>query len=175
MFFNATRHLSRKAAVRAAVFNTLPLRWLLNLGWRKGQGINLDAAETFKEAVGLPVIANGGFQERMFIEGALASDRCDMVSMARALIANPNLLETFRAGRNLPDNVCTHCNKCVGRTVLSPLGCYNQERFPSLKAMQDQIMEWNRPDPAVAVAGAPLPSMESVDDSMRPDHELGRQ
>ena len=81
-----------------------------------------------------------------------------MVSMARALIANPDLLEVFRAGQNLPDNKCTHCNKCVGRTVLSPLGCYDLDRFPSRKAMQDQIMEWNRPDPVVALAQEPLPS-----------------
>ena len=158
MFFNSTRHLSLKAAVRSTVFNTLPApfgRWLLNLGWHKEQGINLDAAETFKDVVGLPVIANGGFQERTFIEGALESDRCDMVSMARALIANPDLLATFRAGLNLPDNMCTHCNKCVGRTVVSPLGCYNRDRFPSRKAMQDQIMDWNRPDPAFGVSKPP--------------------
>ncbi|MET0168411.1 MAG: NADH:flavin oxidoreductase [Vicinamibacterales bacterium] len=150
MFFSSTRHLSRKAAVRSAVVNTVPaflLRRLLNLGWKYEQGINLDYAETFKAVVGLPVIANGGFQKKDFIEGAIESERCDMVSMARALIANPDLLDVFRAGFNLPANECTHCNRCVGRTVTSPLGCYDPQRFPSVKAMQEQILKWNQPDP----------------------------
>ena len=98
MFFSSTRHLSRKAAVRSAVVNTVPaflLRRLLNLGWKYEQGINLDYAETFKAVVGLPVIANGGFQKKDFIEEAIESERCDMVSMARALIANPDLLDVF--------------------------------------------------------------------------------
>jgi 2,4-dienoyl-CoA reductase-like NADH-dependent reductase (Old Yellow Enzyme family) len=96
----------------------------------------------------MPVIANGGFQERTFIEGALHSGGCDMVSMARALIANPDLPEIFRSGRNIADRPCTLCNRCVGRTVTSPLGCYDRSRFASDLDMQDQIMAWNRPDPA---------------------------
>ena len=151
MFFNSTRHLSGKAAVRAALVNAVPafvLRPLLNAGWNQPLRGNLDGAARFREEVKLPVIANGGFQEREFIEDALAGQRCDMVSMARALIANPQLLEDFRKGLNVPDRKCTHCNRCVGRTVTSPLGCYDASRFPSTKAMQDQIMEWNRPDPA---------------------------
>jgi 2,4-dienoyl-CoA reductase (NADPH2) len=153
MFFNSTRHLSRKAAVRSTLVNAVPAsfgRWLLNIGWQYEQGINLDSAETFKEAIGLPVIANGGFQDRDFIEGALDSGRCDMVSMARALIANLDLLDLYRAGRNGPEPAkrCTHCNKCVGRTVTGPLGCYNRDRFGSDKEMQEQILRFNQPDPA---------------------------
>lgn len=151
IFFNSTRHLSLKAAARATVVNVLPSgfgRWLLNRGWSYGPGVNLAAAERFKQEVGLPVIANGGFQERDVIESALGSDACDMVSMARALIANPDLPKMFKAGKDVPDKRCSHCNKCVGRTVSSPLGCYDLRRYPSLKAMQEQIMEWNQPDPA---------------------------
>jgi 2,4-dienoyl-CoA reductase (NADPH2) len=151
MFFNSTRHLSFKAAARSTLMNTLPDglgRWFLNLGWTYRPGMNLDFAGLFRKETGMPVIANGGFQERDFIEGALVSDRCDMVSMARALIANPDLLHMFKAGKNAPDRPCSHCNRCVGRTVTSPLGCYDPRRFASPKQMQDQIMEWNRPDPA---------------------------
>lgn len=151
MFFNSTRHLSRKAALRSTLLNALPAglaRWILSLGWTYQQGINLDFAGTFKKETGMPVIANGGFQEKTFIEGAMDSGRCDMVSMARALIANPDLLDVFRSGKNMADRPCSHCNRCVGRTVTSPLGCYDGRRFASEKDMQDQIMAWNRPDPA---------------------------
>ncbi len=151
MFFNSTRHLSLKAATRSTLLNALPnglARWIMNIGWKYQPGINLDFAGIFKKETGMPVIANGGFQEKDFIEGALESQRCDMVSMARALIANPNLLDVFKAGKNAPDRPCSHCNRCVGRTVTSPLGCYDERRFASIKDMQDQIMGWNRPDPA---------------------------
>jgi 2,4-dienoyl-CoA reductase (NADPH2) len=94
------------------------------------------------------VIANGGFQEKSVTEGALASGGCDMVSMARALIANPSLLADFRNGRESPEKPCSHCNRCVGRTATAPLGCYDLRRFSSIEAMRKQIMEWNRPDPA---------------------------
>lgn len=152
IFFNSNRHLSGKARVRATLFNLVPslvLRPLLNWGWKYEQGINLPGAIAFKKALpAMPVIANGGFQERSFIEGALQD--IDMVSMARALIANPDLVQIFASGKNCPDNPCTHCNLCVGRTVSSPLGCYDVARFNgSLPAMQAQILDWNRPDPAV--------------------------
>jgi 2,4-dienoyl-CoA reductase (NADPH2) len=151
MFFNATRHLSGKALMRSMLVNALPSgigRRVLSAGWRYQPGMNLDFAGTFRKEVGLPVIANGGFQEKSHIEGALESGRCDMVSMARALIANPDLPQIFGAGKNMADRPCTHCNRCVGRTVSSPLGCYDLTRFASVREMQDQIMAWNRPDPA---------------------------
>ena len=123
------------------------LRPLLNTGWTYKQGVNLDGAEAFRKALpDMPVITNGGFQDKDYIEGALRS--CDMVSIARALIANPDLVRIFASGRNRPENPCNHCNLCVGRTVSSPLGCYDLRRFPSVASMQEQILAWNQPDPA---------------------------
>lgn len=155
IFLNQTQHLSGKAVFRAALTNLFPdfiLKPIANIGWREHEGLNLDFASRFKAKVGLPVIANGGFQKRSFIEGALKGGECDMVSMARALIANPDLVERFRKNPKLdllPDGErCTHCNRCCGRTATSPLGCYEPNRFNgSVQAMQRRIMEYNRPDP----------------------------
>ena len=135
------RHAGERASYRPRAM--VPEPWL-----DYQPGINLDYAGIFKKGTGMPVIANGGFQEKDFIEGAIDSQRCDMVSMARALIANPDLPAVYKAGKNAPERPCSHCNKCVGRTVTSPLGCYDVKRFASQKEMQDQIMAWNRPDPA---------------------------
>jgi 2,4-dienoyl-CoA reductase (NADPH2) len=77
IFFNSTRHLSFKAATRATLLNSLPnslARWFLNVGWRYQSGINLEFAQQFRKAVDLPVIVNGGFQERNRIEEALGAD-----------------------------------------------------------------------------------------------------
>jgi 2,4-dienoyl-CoA reductase (NADPH2) len=126
-------------------------RWLTNLGWRYDQGINLELAREFKQDPGLQgmaVIANGGFQQRSFIEQAIDSGGCDLVSMARALIANPGLIRDFASGKDRPEIPCTYCNKCVGRTGTSPLGCYDISRFNfSQRDMFEQIMAWNQPDP----------------------------
>lgn len=151
MFFDSVRHLSLKAAVRSALLHAPPAfvwRWLLGIGWRFRPAVNRTFARAFKRALGgMTVIANGGFQERDLIEQTLDAVDCDMVSMARALIANPSLVLDFERGRNAPENPCSHCNKCVGRTGTSPLGCYDRRRFASWEEMEEQILDWNRGDP----------------------------
>jgi 2,4-dienoyl-CoA reductase (NADPH2) len=155
VFFNSIRHLTTKARVRAFVLNLTP-DFILNLSWRYQPMINLDAAIRLKEGVNaaaqkarLPpihVIVNGGFQERENLQNAL--DRgMDFVSMARALIANPDLPREYEGGKAMPDIPCTRCNRCAGRTATSPLGCYEPLRFPSEDAMFQEIMCWNHSDP----------------------------
>jgi hypothetical protein len=108
------------------------------------EGISLPYADIFRRKIGLPVIANGGFEKPSVHRGRLADWKCEFVSMARALIANPDLPKFFADG-HAPERPCTHCNRCAARAATSPLGCYEPVRFPSRAAMQDQIMDWNRP------------------------------
>jgi 2,4-dienoyl-CoA reductase-like NADH-dependent reductase (Old Yellow Enzyme family) len=154
LLLNATRHLSRKAAIRATIFNTIPRLvrdHLLNIGWGFRSAPNLADAAEFKRQVGLPVIANGGFQSRSVIETALADQRCDLVAMARPLLANPDLVEEFRAGREMPARPCNHCNRCSLGTGTLPLGCYEPARFSSVDEMERQIIELSgNPDPLPA-------------------------
>jgi 2,4-dienoyl-CoA reductase (NADPH2) len=108
-------------------------------------GANLADAIAFRREVGLPVIANGGFQERSLVERALAD--VDLVSMARPLLANPDLVERFRAGEEAPPRPCTFCNRCTLRTTVAPLGCYDPSRFDSVDEMEAQIYRWASPAP----------------------------
>jgi len=152
MFANSTRHLSTKANVRATLLNAIPagvLRKVLSVGWgaASAEAANLEDARRFRQQIGLPVIANGGFQRRSVIEQALTSGGCDLVSMARPLLANPNLLHLFQQGAEAPARPCTFCNRCAIRTTLFPLGCYEPERFDSDAEMEAQILDWSaRPD-----------------------------
>ena len=148
-FFNSTRHLSAKAAARSTLLNLMPasLRRALGVGWHTRPGANLADAARFRREVGLPVMANGGFQQRSLVERALASGGCDLVSMARPLLANPDLPEVFRAGRELPERPCTFCNRCALRTTIAPLGCYEPSRFDSRDDMERQILAWSSPAP----------------------------
>jgi 2,4-dienoyl-CoA reductase (NADPH2) len=79
------------------------------------------------------------------VERALSSGSCDLVSMARPLLANPDLPELFREGRELPDRPCTFCNRCALRTTTGPLGCYEPRRFASQDEMEQQILAWSSP------------------------------
>jgi 2,4-dienoyl-CoA reductase (NADPH2) len=147
LFYNSVRHLSAKARFRSGLLNVVPL-WLLRAlvsgGWRAEPGANLEDAATFRREVGLPVIANGGFQERSLVERALGS--VDLVSMARPLLANPDLVELFRSGVEAPARPCTFCNRCTLRTTVAPLGCYDPSRFATQEDMEAQILEWSSPE-----------------------------
>ncbi len=146
MFYNSCRHLTFKSWMRAFLFNAIPefiLHPVANIGWKHIPGISADDAKRFKDETGLPVIANGGFEERTLIESTLQEGKADLIAMARPLLANVNLLQLFRQGINIPEKPCTHCNRCPVRTATFPLGCYDQSRFNSLHEMEEQIMEWS--------------------------------
>lgn len=146
MFANSTRHLSLKANVRATLLNALPkplLKLILARGWKFKPGINAEYAQKFKQAVNIPVIANGGFQQKDVIENALREQKCDLVAMARPLLANPDLLKVFQEGKNEPEKPCTFCNRCTVRTVNFPLGCYEPLRFSSQDEMEEEILKWS--------------------------------
>jgi 2,4-dienoyl-CoA reductase (NADPH2) len=146
LFANATRHLSFKANVRAAIFNFLPLfmaRAIFGLGWKFQPAANAEFARQFKQAVKIPIIGNGGFQQRDLMDNALRGQMCDLIAIARPLLANPDLLKIFQQGRNAPENPCTFCSRCCTRTAVQPLGCYEPSRFASMEEMEEQILRWS--------------------------------
>jgi len=150
-FFDSVRHLSGKAAWRAALAHlplpTSVLHWFTNLGWNRSfRSLSL-ANEIKKQLPSMPVITNGGYETLRSIDEGL--EHCDMVSMARALIANPDLIQVYlNEDKDVPEHErCTRCNRCVGRTTTSPLGCYDVSRFGgSYTRMSSEIMKWNAPD-----------------------------
>jgi 2,4-dienoyl-CoA reductase-like NADH-dependent reductase (Old Yellow Enzyme family) len=104
------------------------------------EGRNLADARAIKEAVSIPVLCTGGFQRRSLIEGALERGDCDAVTIARPLVANPELVQMFAAGREEAPRPCTFSNKCLYNVLEHPLGCYDERRFGSREEMIDEIM-----------------------------------
>jgi 2,4-dienoyl-CoA reductase (NADPH2) len=146
IFANTTRHLGLKCWLRAAFLNAVPdfvLKPIMGIGWRPPTRENADNAAAFKKVLKIPVIANGGFQERDVIEETLREGKSDFVSMARPLLANPDLLKVFKEGKNAPEKPCTRCNRCVILTAVQPVGCYEPLRFKSQDEMEKQIMRWS--------------------------------
>jgi 2,4-dienoyl-CoA reductase-like NADH-dependent reductase (Old Yellow Enzyme family) len=101
------------------------LDWMLKRVAGYSEGFNLRYARLFKKALGIPVICVGGFIHREAMEQAIASDGCDMVAVARALIADPFLYRHMQEGREGPQ--CDFCNACYARGAIWPVDCYNED------------------------------------------------
>jgi 2,4-dienoyl-CoA reductase-like NADH-dependent reductase (Old Yellow Enzyme family) len=71
----------------------------------------LPYARQFREALDLPLMLLGGIDRLETIELAL-SEGFEFVAMARALLREPDLVNSMRAGRTA-DSLCVHCNKCM--------------------------------------------------------------
>jgi 2,4-dienoyl-CoA reductase (NADPH2) len=106
-------------------------RWL----WRRRrgpviEGINLAYARQVRHHTRMPVVVTGGFQHLSVIARAIRDGDCDGVTMARPLIANPDLPRMFEdADGPRPGKECTYCNKCLINDLANPLGCYELSRY----------------------------------------------
>ena len=119
-------------------------RWLKERG-DVIEGLNLADSEAIRKAVSIPVICTGGFQTASVIREAIREGRCHAVSMARPLIANPDMPKMFEQGMDRPPVPCTYCNKCLVNVVENPLGCYDETRFTTREAMVKEILSVYRP------------------------------
>jgi 2,4-dienoyl-CoA reductase-like NADH-dependent reductase (Old Yellow Enzyme family) len=132
------------------LFKFWPFNRVFKWAWErtaKGrvEGINLADCRAIKEAVSVPVVCTGGFQTASVVEAAITRGDCDGVTIARPLIANPDLVELWRAGHDRPPRPCTYSNKCLINQLENPLGCYDQSRFGSREEMVEEILSVYEP------------------------------
>lgn len=99
------------------------------------EGFNLPYARQFKKALSVPVLCVGGFIRKDAMEEAIAGGACDMVSVARALIADPLLYRHLKEGVSGPQ--CDFCNACYARGASWPVDCYNE----TIREQRDQMLE----------------------------------
>lgn len=103
----------------------------------------LSQARAIKENVAIPVLSTGGYQTASVIREAINDGSCDGVSMARTLMANPDLPKYFAAGEDRAPKPCSYCNKCLMNVVENPLGCYDENRFDGDRAaMMKELMSF---------------------------------
>ena len=128
------------------LFRCKPLRPLFKLLWQRTkpkviEGVLVEEARAIKQAVAIPVICTGGFQTASYIRQALTEGACDAVSLARALVANPDLVAQFGRGVDRPAKPCTYCNRCLIHVLADPFGCYDVSRYEGdHQRMMDEIM-----------------------------------
>jgi 2,4-dienoyl-CoA reductase (NADPH2) len=118
------------------------------------EGLSLEDARSVKSVVKIPVLCTGAFQTPTVIRQAIESGACDAVTMARPLLANPELPKLAREASERGDynytspTPCTCCNKCTVNVLENPLGCYERQRFDSYESMIQHTMTFYEPGPS---------------------------
>ncbi len=141
-------------------------------------GVSLSDAAIIKKKVGIPVLVTGGFQHAKIIRDAVR-DKVDAVSIARPLIANPDLPKLFEAGLDWDDaprvlseglqwpiknlHPCTYCNRCLLNDLENPLGCYEDSRYESYEEMIDEVMSVFYPSPFAKEKGEEVPKEQGTE------------
>jgi 2,4-dienoyl-CoA reductase-like NADH-dependent reductase (Old Yellow Enzyme family) len=93
---------------------------------------NLDAAIAIREVVNIPVIVVGGITSLDEIENIVNNNECDIVSMSRPFIVEPDLVNKFQTGKQTHAK-CIQCNFCIIGSESGPLRCY-YGKLPSRRA-----------------------------------------
>jgi 2,4-dienoyl-CoA reductase (NADPH2) len=134
------------------------LRWILQMMWSRKQrflengrvnrdrleGLVAPDARRIKEAVKIPVLCTGGWQRASRIAAALRNGDCDAVTIARPLLANPDLPQMFASGADgpAPGKECTYCNKCLVNVLELPIGCFEEIRYKEFgEGAYDKMIE----------------------------------
>ena len=99
------------------------------------EGFNLNYAKQFTQALNIPVICVGGFVNKDTMQDAIQSGGCDLVAVARGLIADPYMYHNMR--ENIAGPKCNYCNACFARPGVQALDCYE----PNIKKQRDEMLK----------------------------------
>ena len=105
------------------------------------EGCNTVYAAFIKQGVDTPVVAAGKVLNLGFAERLLSEGKADLVAMARALIADPELPAKARRGE--PFNRCIECNACIKMAAVKdlPIGCPVNPEFRRYREFQQRGAE----------------------------------
>ena len=86
--------------------------------------INVHFAERFKKELKVPIVTVGSIATMEEAEDIVAHGQADMVAMARAILADPQVVNNARKGRSEDTRPCLRCWKCNGYSGrMLPIRC----------------------------------------------------
>ena len=104
------------------------------------EGVFVHLAEAVKAQVDIPVITVGRIRNPLMADQIIADGKADLISMGRALIADPRLPQKGKEGRLAEIIPCISCNKCIQTLRMDSVRCSvnpetgNEGRFRYSKA-----------------------------------------
>ena len=104
------------------------------------EGVFVHLAEAVKARVDIPVITVGRIRNPLMADQIIADGKADLISMGRALIADPRLPQKGKEGRLAEIIPCISCNKCIQTLRMDSVRCSvnpetgNEGRFRHSKA-----------------------------------------
>lgn len=104
--------------VSAGMHNPKWMTWVHPCGFRPPMP-NIAVAEAFKKSgrIHVPIVALGAVESLDAAEEIIREGKADMVTMARSLIADPELIHKALEGRGEDVTPCVKCMRCHDSTV----------------------------------------------------------
>ncbi len=133
------------------------------------EGVFLHLARAIKEKVRIPVIAVGRIKRPQMADKVIAEGGADLVSMGRALLADPDLPQKAREGRFDQIIPCLSCNNCIKTLRAGQVRCTvnprtgNEGRFKLARAA--------RPKKVWVIGGGPG-GLKAADIAARRGHHV---
>jgi 2,4-dienoyl-CoA reductase-like NADH-dependent reductase (Old Yellow Enzyme family)/thioredoxin reductase len=113
---NGTDALHVSACVAASVYLNHP-------PYYAEEGVFVHLAQGIKSVVGIPVISVGRIRTPELANRILEEKKADLISMGRALIADPELPAKALQGRTEEIIPCISCNRCIQSIRKGALAC----------------------------------------------------
>ncbi len=87
------------------------------------EGFLLEDAEKIRASVHIPIISGGRITEPLMAEQALEEGRCDLISVTRGFLADPQWLIKTQTGRTQAIRRCVACTRCINDRESGGLVC----------------------------------------------------
>lgn len=137
----------------------------------RAHGVNVHLAARIKQCVDVPVATIGGLSDPAQMEEIIASGKADMVAMARALLADPEIPNKVMANRGNDVVKCVRCFVCMAERPIT------QTRRCAVNPLIGREMEGLEITPVVRprkvlVAGGGIAGMKAAHTAALRGHEV---
>ena len=145
--------------LNASMGDYYAMHWMMG-GMDRPAGYMLPSSAKVTSSVsGIPRILTGRFRTLEEVEQVLRTGECDLVSMVRAHIADPDIVRKTRDGRESEVRPCIACGQgCIARTsgVDARLGCTVNPAVGREKEYADEAIGLTaQPRRVVVIGGGP--------------------